>query len=330
MLSGRSILVDADPQQKIESIIPQIKEKFEINANDHVDLIFKSRKLNSNDLIESLNYKQNEFIIIRVIKAKAEQKTEENAQNSEENQHKNEDECQQSNAEEAQQNREQYQPFIPVPRPETYDANVRELLSLGFDLDIIERALVQSHNNPDLAAELIFSNRVPTREALTNLLRRPVLPANREPQEAPYPRGLTKLVSCDLGMKESLSHRIIRNFFLDNSAVAVQAIVEIIGRINPNLIPQIQGNLAPFLSMIGIYAQSSNNNLMIPSLNRITRTLSLYNQEQSDAISRLLRINRDLSIVIPIFESTGRNEETTANILRSSPNMNNNSPFIPY
>ena len=126
-------------------------------------MIFKSRKLNSNDLIESLNYKQNEFIIIRVIKAKAEQKTEENAQNSEENQHKNEDECQQSNAEEAQQNREQYQPFIPVPRPETYDANVRELLSLGFDLDIIERALVQSHNNPDLAAELIFYNRVPTR-----------------------------------------------------------------------------------------------------------------------------------------------------------------------
>lgn len=299
-LSGQSAVVDAAPEQTIESILPRVREVLGISAEDTVDIFFKSKRLNANDLIQSLNYQQNEFLVVRVAKPNA--------------------------APGGEAAEPQYKPFMPVPQPEQYDRNVRELLNLGFDLDIVERALVHARNNPNVAAELIFANRVPPRAALQGIPVRPPQEAvNRPPQEAPYYRGLTQMLSFDLGMAESQSHRMIRNFFLDNSVVAVQAIAETIRAINPNLLQQIQGNFAPFLTMIGVYSQFTNNNLLFPAMSRIQRALSSYNQDQSDAVRRLLSIDDDLTVVIPVYENSGRNENLAAGILRSGINVGRNS-----
>ncbi|KAH0794636.1 UV excision repair protein RAD23 B [Histomonas meleagridis] len=385
-LSGKQVVLDIDPSKTVKDIIPKIISRFKLDGHT-VSLIYAGKILQDNQLINDINYKPDDFIIVKATRQNpqnsnqtpsnpsqqssnqttqnpqnpnqtpqnpnqqsANQTTQEHpsnqaaqvpntnqAQSANPNQAPQPQDAQnqqpQSNSgqnEQAPTANQSVTPPFPVPHPELYAQNFNTLIDVGFSPSLVERALVASQNNLELAADMLASGNVPP---LPDPPRSsPARPQQRQQQqrqrrrrslEAPYPRPPELFASRNDSYEEHPSSRALREFIMENPPQSIAFILRCINNIDHALFESMENNIIPFLTMVGVYSEQRGNNVSIPThintgQSAIETILSRrYDREQRNAITRLIALGFDPVDVVDAYEANNFDEEATLDALNN-------------
>ena len=257
-ISGRTEVVDIDPEMTINEVIEAVMEKFHFKGQK-IKLIYGGKPIDPDGHFKDINYEEGKFIVLSETKIKAPEPPQQQQQQQQESQPSNQQQQQESQPANQQQQQaesiEQPQTNQQQP-PEEQQANqqqqqlsfedgVLELMSLGFRRNLCENAMKMANNSVDFAATLLFDDRVPE----TLVERERVIPHNHG------------RVDPNFDFNPNLEE--IRMFILKNPNRNIDFVINLLGRINPSLQSKVRDNPSPFLRMFGIPAERSGSEILL-------------------------------------------------------------------
>lgn len=327
-IGGKKFQLDVEPTNKVS----EIKELAKKQLGDvvKIDFIYKGTKLSDDTRVEQINFESGTFIAVNFKKAPASaappptqapapppQATPPPPSPAPPVETPPPQPTPVETPEEQPANTNGAPPGLP--NPEKYTENLVQLEELGFEHDQCVRALLAAYNQPDRAAEYLFSGSIPPNPfgplPGTRRGHNTQNGASRIPPRLP-------IVDTNIPFVEDIE--ILRSLADRDPAQFIQMYIALASAAFPDLGPKIQANAVPFLTMMGIpCVQSSPNSLQIlrPVLSaprqdpQLTQILSRYNQQEQEAIQRLILLGHDPLIVIQCYEAAERDEVVAANLL---------------
>lgn len=167
-LQQKQLQLEVNEDDTVKSVKTKIEE------TEHVDpvrqmLIFQGKILSDDSIIGSYNIKENDFVVMMATKPSTTKPPTQSSSGS----------LQPAAPTPPSEPLPKTTQEIPVSQPPgridpstlvtgtVYEAAVQNLMEMGFERDQVVRALHASYNNPDRAAEYLFSGQIPTEPQAT-------------------------------------------------------------------------------------------------------------------------------------------------------------------
>jgi UV excision repair protein RAD23 len=174
----------------------------------------------------------------------------------------------------------------------------------GADADKVQRALAASYNNPDRAAELLFSGApLPTRQQIEqaqNPAQQPSQP-NAGGSGATGAREVSASQTAAMQLMMQPQFRMLQEAVQENPA-SLESLLEQLGNENPDLLRLLNDNQDLFLEFLNQPAGGG------PGTIRVT-------PEEKAAIERLQALGFPADLAIQAYFACEKNEEAAANFL---------------
>jgi UV excision repair protein RAD23 len=195
-----------------------------------------------------------------------------------------------------------------------YENVVSQLMEMGFERQLVVKALRAAFNNPDRAVEYLF-NGIPA-SAEAEMQRAQAAPTQNVPQSTPqnvpqatpFPQpGQETPTGGSLDfLRNQDQFRQLRQMIQANPQL-LQPILQQLGQTNPQLLQTINENREEFLRLLREVPAGEQGQLP-PGYIQVT-------QEEKEAIERLQGLGFDRQKVIEAFFACDKNETLAANYL---------------
>ena len=211
------------------------------------------------------------------------------------------------------------------------EATIGQLMDMGFEREMVVRALRAAFNNPDRAVEYLFSgipeteDSQPPQPAATAApgAQQPAAPQSTGPNAAPLnlfppggvpqPQEQTDPGALDF-LRNNPQFRALRQMVRQNPDILPPMLQEL-GRHNPQLLQQINANQTEFVRLINEPIEGEEDLLGQMAAAGGGEGVLQVTQEESEAIERLQSMGFDRNRVIEAFFACDKNENLAANYL---------------
>ncbi|KAI3388711.1 hypothetical protein SNEBB_011051 [Seison nebaliae] len=339
----KNFTLEFSEDTSVKEVKRQVLEETKLVVNSYQNLALLCNGVKLNDDEKSLNdyqLKGNEKVIVMIFKAKSipapkSEKNEDKKKVEEEINKKESEKVEEGKKKEEKVDEEKPKEIKKETRPEEafltkddYSTAVASIMSMGFEKEQVEKALMKSYNNPARAVEYILSGKLDAPEPAATS-ENPL--TAQEPTAPAASTDMTGENSAD-SLRQLVNSPMFDQFrqLLRENPEALPVILNRIAEENPEMFQLMDENREQFYRLLqnppeGLN-ESANNQGNIPPSSSVnqegTITIQLT-EEQRQSIERLKELGFSEIMAVQAFMACECDENLAANFLFQNNNMDN-------